>query len=284
MNADVQARGAALRPLLALLEARPDLAFVEPRAFLDDDATFLLPEFFEITAREVWWAAAARFSARGARRAARRRLARTLPGWRTEEPRDQSALSGAFLMTRRKTFEELGGFDEGYPLYYEDSDLFRRARARGMGLALQPAAEIVHYAHRSVATVWDEAAAKAAAGRQRYLRAHCGGFAAWLDRTADGLAGRLHRRRPPPAPLGPVRDLGVLEGPPELHFSGPGSPHLVELALEPRFVLAAGRFESGPSCRLSTRTWSSLAPGRYFTRAVDLRTLDSRTGLTFAKP
>jgi GT2 family glycosyltransferase len=38
---------------------------------------------------------------------------------------------GAFLLTRRATFEALGGFDQRFFLYYEDVDLCLRARALG---------------------------------------------------------------------------------------------------------------------------------------------------------
>jgi len=44
---------------------------------------------------------------------------------------DADWLSGAFLVVRRKVFEELGGFDPRFFLYYEEVDLFLRARQRG---------------------------------------------------------------------------------------------------------------------------------------------------------
>jgi O-antigen biosynthesis protein len=59
--------------------------------------------------------------------------------------RDADYVSGAALMIRSGLFKELGGFDEHYlPMYYEDTDLCFRARARGHRVVVQPAAEVVH--------------------------------------------------------------------------------------------------------------------------------------------
>ncbi len=57
--------------------------------------------------------------------------------------------AGMFMLFRRKVYEELGGFDQRYFLYYEDVDLCARLRLRGYEVALCPAAKVVHHAHRS---------------------------------------------------------------------------------------------------------------------------------------
>lgn len=48
-----------------------------------------------------------------------------------KEPQKVDWLGGAFLMVRRKTFEDLGGFDEDYFLYFEDQDLALRGDKLG---------------------------------------------------------------------------------------------------------------------------------------------------------
>jgi GT2 family glycosyltransferase len=60
------------------------------------------------------------------------------------EPVDVECLSGACLLVRRSAFEALGGLDERFFIYYEDTDLALRARAAGYRVRLVPAAQAVH--------------------------------------------------------------------------------------------------------------------------------------------
>lgn len=58
-------------------------------------------------------------------------------------------VAGMFLLFRRDTFEQIGGFDQRYFLYYEDVDLCARLRLRGYEIALCTEAKVIHHAHRS---------------------------------------------------------------------------------------------------------------------------------------
>lgn len=62
--------------------------------------------------------------------------------------RDLSAVTGACLMVRRDRFEGLGGFDEGFPVSYNDVDLCLRIREAGGQIAYDPRATLIH--HESV--------------------------------------------------------------------------------------------------------------------------------------
>ncbi len=58
--------------------------------------------------------------------------------------RDAGWLSGACLLVRRSAFERIGGFDEGYFMYFEDVDLgFRLGRANVRSV-YEPAAVVTH--------------------------------------------------------------------------------------------------------------------------------------------
>jgi O-antigen biosynthesis protein len=58
--------------------------------------------------------------------------------------------SAACLLIRRRTFEELGGFDEAYaPGYYEDADLCLRLAERGLAVVYEPRALVTHVRHGS---------------------------------------------------------------------------------------------------------------------------------------
>jgi N-acetylglucosaminyl-diphospho-decaprenol L-rhamnosyltransferase len=60
-------------------------------------------------------------------------------------------VSGACCLVRRRAFEDVRGFDEGYFLYWEDADLCRRIRQQGGRIRFRPdpAAPVVHAVGRS---------------------------------------------------------------------------------------------------------------------------------------
>lgn len=60
--------------------------------------------------------------------------------------RDVDYCSGAFLLFRRKHFEELDGFDLDYaPAYYEESDFCIRLQKKGLRVVYNPTIKITHY-------------------------------------------------------------------------------------------------------------------------------------------
>lgn len=58
--------------------------------------------------------------------------------------RDTGWLSGACVLVRRSAFEQLGGFDPGYFMYFEDVDLGYRLGKAGLRNVYEPAAVITH--------------------------------------------------------------------------------------------------------------------------------------------
>ena len=58
--------------------------------------------------------------------------------------RDSGWLSGSCQLVRRSAFEELGGFDDTYFMYFEDVDLGFRFRRAGYRNVYEPAAEVTH--------------------------------------------------------------------------------------------------------------------------------------------
>jgi GT2 family glycosyltransferase len=59
--------------------------------------------------------------------------------------RNVSAVTGACLAMRKSVFEELGGFDESFPVNYNDVDLCLRARQAGYEVIVEPAAVLRHH-------------------------------------------------------------------------------------------------------------------------------------------
>jgi GT2 family glycosyltransferase len=58
--------------------------------------------------------------------------------------RNVCAVTGAYLALRKDVFEELGGFDESFPVNYNDADLCLRARRAGYEVIVEPAAVLRH--------------------------------------------------------------------------------------------------------------------------------------------
>jgi GT2 family glycosyltransferase len=57
-------------------------------------------------------------------------------------------VAGMFMLFRSSVFARLGGFDEGYFLYYEDVDICDRTVRAGMKVALCPSVAAIHDARR----------------------------------------------------------------------------------------------------------------------------------------
>ena len=54
-------------------------------------------------------------------------------------------VAGTAVMFRREALEEVGLFDEGFFLYFEETELMRRIRDHGWEIWHEPAARVVHY-------------------------------------------------------------------------------------------------------------------------------------------
>lgn len=58
--------------------------------------------------------------------------------------RSVETLMGAALLVRRSAFDQVGGFDEGFFLYAEETDLLARLRQQGWRIRYEPTASVVH--------------------------------------------------------------------------------------------------------------------------------------------
>jgi GT2 family glycosyltransferase len=62
-------------------------------------------------------------------------------------------VSGASMLLRRDVFNQVGGFDERFFLYWEDADFCRRVRTAGSRVRYHPDARVVHAVGRSSRTI-----------------------------------------------------------------------------------------------------------------------------------
>jgi N-acetylglucosaminyl-diphospho-decaprenol L-rhamnosyltransferase len=122
-------------------------------------------------------------------------------------------VNGASMMVRREVFETIGLMDDGYFLYFEETDFCRRAKDAGWQIWHVPASRVVHLEGQSTGVTGAHLAAKPRPAywfdsRARYFRKHHGGayafLADWIWITCFGLwrVQRALRRKRDPDPPG----------------------------------------------------------------------------------
>jgi len=157
-----------------------------PALFWDDARQWLLPPAELHTRGEVLdRALASRWDGWAARRG-RRRVRARLAFWRLARTTRVRALSGAVMAIRAKAFDEAGGFDERYRLYFEENDFLRRVRGE---IAYVPAARCRHLYNQSAAGLAEATTAYAASERE-YLRKWGGTWAKGFERAQSLAVGR----------------------------------------------------------------------------------------------
>lgn len=67
-----------------------------------------------------------------------------LTEWDKKKPREVAVVPGSALMIRKEVFKKIGGFDENFFLYFEETDLCQRARKIDWRVFFQPKAKIIH--------------------------------------------------------------------------------------------------------------------------------------------
>ena len=138
-NADIALRPGALEALLESGERDPGAGAVAPRLVMPDGATqhsaFAFPT---LTYSLLHALGAFRFRTPVADRLA-------FPErWDTERRRRVPWAIGAFLLIRRRAWDEIGGFDDRQWMYAEDLDLGWRLHQAGWATRYEPLAQVDH--------------------------------------------------------------------------------------------------------------------------------------------
>lgn len=176
LNPDAMVEGRIVETLEAILKDQPDVAVVGPLVREADGSIQASARRFPglstvIAGRSTWLT-----------RALPRNPLTTqnlLTGPDVRDPRSVDWVNGACMLVRREAFDAVGGFDEGFFLYWEDADLCRRLRTAGWRTVYQPNVAVRHVTGRS------SRHAAAAAERAfhdsvfRYFRKHTSAPARW---------------------------------------------------------------------------------------------------------
>jgi GT2 family glycosyltransferase len=186
LNPDARLDEAALGALVAVLRDDAGAGLVAPR-ILDDDGSLSwslrrFPRLRSTYAQAVF-------------------LHRVFPlaAWTDELIRDPAAydragapewVSGACMLVRRSAFAAIGGWDERFFLYCEDTDLCQRLWDAGHAVRFEPHATVHHVGGASSGA--GETQAIAARSRVLYARKHRRRAVAWLEALGVALSEATH--------------------------------------------------------------------------------------------
>ena len=121
---------------------------------------------------------------------------RAVPVPTPDHARPVDWLAGASLMVRADVLSEIGLFDEGFFLYFEETDLCRRAAAAGWETHFVPDSRVVHVGSASTGMKeWAETPDYWFASRRRYFTKARGPVHAGLATLAHIAGGAIHRAR-----------------------------------------------------------------------------------------
>jgi N-acetylglucosaminyl-diphospho-decaprenol L-rhamnosyltransferase len=165
----------ALEALLAHLDRNPRVVAVAPRVVGRDGAPQHTAWLLQTPRNSITFALT---------------LGRRMVQSRTETTRSVEQASGVALVVRADALRRIGGFDPGYFLYFDDTDLCRRLGREG-AIDLLPSATVTHMSHSSTSQSADRQLNEYWRSFHRYARLYHGpvGRAVMRVGTAAGYAG-----------------------------------------------------------------------------------------------
>ncbi len=107
-----------------------------------------------------------------------------LRDWDHDSRRDVDQPMASALMVRRSALDEVGLFDEAFPLYFNDVDLCYRLRQAGGRIVFEPAAKVIHHHGHSTRQVRPQAVLESHRSLMRFYRKHYRGRVGWFGYAA----------------------------------------------------------------------------------------------------
>lgn len=232
------------------------VAVAGPSLYWDDQFTWLLPPSDLPSLSLKLGEVVASRSAAWARLRDRRRIGARIRFWSVNDTRGVAAISGAVMAIRVAAFDRIGGFDERFPLYFEETDFLRRVARDEQRIVYVPAARCRHMYNQSAGADSHQASRAYAESEMLYL-------SKWYGRPVARALKRFERPRhagEPPQMDGPI-PIGIANA-------------LVEASPLRSFETAAGHFPTTRSVDVPGEVWSSYLPPVLYLRLIDLGTRD----------
>ncbi|MCA8972536.1 MAG: glycosyltransferase family 2 protein [Planctomycetes bacterium] len=271
LNPDLLLLPRCVEQLWQTLQADPSIGIVGPVGYWDRGREVLLPPNVLPTLGDLYRGTLAQTFRGANRRYVDRRFRAALDVYRSDQNIDLPMLSGACLLVSREQIERMGGlFDDGYPLYYEDTDLFRRATKSGKRLVMVRHAEIAHFYNRSGTTNPGEAMNRYWRARRYYFSKWYGVFGRFSDWICRKFLNTKFAERARARTLHDVIDLGDVHAPPTIELPRHCESYVLELCQDRGFLLAAAIPGSGATWTPGASFWAAFGESEYYFRAVDL--------------
>jgi len=173
LNPDSIVEAGLVGRLADWMDAHPEVGAVGPRILNDDGSVQAsarkFPDFTAVIAGRSSWLT---------RALPRNPLSRrNLPalGADASTPMPVDWVSGACMMIRRSAFEQIGGMDEGFFLYWEDADFCRRLTHAGWRVMYLPTVATQHIGGRSSMHAADSSLVAFHHSAYRLFRKHAAG-------------------------------------------------------------------------------------------------------------
>jgi GT2 family glycosyltransferase len=261
-NPDVHYAPGSIKNMADALFSLPHCGAVGPKIWWNKGMTFLLPFSELVTPYSILRTELMGVSGTMGKMIQKRWIKKALGYWLSEKPIMQDMLSGACVMTTRKVLDAVGGFDDSFPLYFEDTDWCLRVRKAGYHLSMVPQANVIHYYNQSAKQDRKVSQKKFESSQSLYMRKHY--------RTGFALLRQMLRACPEHNNASAVfEDFGTLTSPPVFAFRGSSKKVLLLSPLE-SLIPSAGSFFEGDFFGIPKDLWDMLGDGRYFVKALGL--------------
>jgi cellulose synthase/poly-beta-1,6-N-acetylglucosamine synthase-like glycosyltransferase len=258
----------ALQTLTATWASFPHCGAVGPRLWWDRAREFLLPPSDPVTLTTHVQATMAQMWSWWGKQWQARWLRNAVQYWYSRGPLVQMMLSGACILTHRDVLAGCGGFDERFPLYYEDTDWCRRVRQHGYALYYVPTAEVAHLYNQSARQEHATAQRKFAESAVQYFHKHYG---MWQWHCISTMESAIRTHLNAPSTLNEYLHLGPLTEPPHLSLATiETGEYLFLVSPLSSCTPAIAHFASTPQLYFSSVVWQQLGDGEFFARLVSL--------------
>jgi GT2 family glycosyltransferase len=180
VNTDVEAKPEAFEALLEYAEAHPTAGVVGPKILNGDGS--LQNSFRRFPS--IWMQVCLSFGLH--------RIARHSPmvngerysGKEFEKPASVDYVSGCLFLMRKDLIDRIGGLDEGFFMYFEETDFCQRTWKEGFEVHYAPVSTFAHHAGASAKKARKRTFLAFRRSQVRYMRLHRGFWAALMMRLA----------------------------------------------------------------------------------------------------